>query len=246
MLFFSPRPGILIPYTMKKTILIIDDDRKLQDLLEEYLSGYGFKVARCLDGASPADAIRSHAPALVILDIMLPVRDGFEVLKEIRSAGAIPVIMLTAKGEETDRILGLELGADDYLPKPFNPRELLARIKAVLRRSAGAAPGNMDAPLIACRGFELDLLKGSLSRSGAAADVSTTESALLSVLMRNSNRVVSRDDLMNAARGRDSIAFERSIDVHISKLRAKIAGISGERDVIKTVWGRGYMFVEKQ
>lgn len=228
---------------MSKRLLIIDDDKKLQDLLKEYLSPNGFAVAQSFNGDEGIRSLKSAEPSLVILDIMMPGKDGFEVLKEIRAISRVPVIMLTARGEDTDRIIGLEMGADDYLPKPFNPRELLARIKSVLRRSDARSESKMET--VESGGFVLDSLEGSISWEGKTAELSSTELAILQALMKNPNRVFSRDDLMNIARGRDAMAFERSVDVHISRVRDKLETLSGMRNVIKTVWGRGYLFVDR-
>jgi two-component system phosphate regulon response regulator OmpR len=184
---------------------------------------------------------------MVILDIMLPGKDGLEVLKEIRRDRVLPVIMLTAKGDDTDRIVGLELGADDYLAKPFNPRELLARVKAVLRRSThqnkGDNVGQKDL-VIHVGGVTLNGAKQTVTVAGREFDLSTTEYRILEVMMRNPNTVLTRDQLMTLARGREFAAFDRSIDVHVSKLRAKVEPDPRTPTRIKTVWGSGYMFVD--
>jgi len=232
---------------MDKRVLIVDDDKKLRDLLTEYLSESGFHVSVLPDGTDILKSIQRKQPDIIILDIMMPKKDGLEVLKEIRQDVDIPVIMLTARGDDADRIVGLELGADDYLPKPFNPRELLARMRAVLRRSdapgAGQKAGKAD--LVLCAGgLCLDKARRSVEVNGRETALSSTEYELLRVLMEHPNRVLSRDELMNMARGRDFMAFDRSIDVHISKLRAKLAPFPAYKTCIKTVWGTGYMFVE--
>ncbi len=232
---------------MEKKVLLVDDDAKLRKLLREYLEGYGFHVLTLADGLSVAKKIREESPDMIILDIMLPKRDGLEVLKEIRMEFSVPVIMLTAKGEDADRIVGLELGADDYLPKPFNPRELLARIKAVLRRlpdrdrSKARRDENM---FIEAGGLMLNKAKQTLLVEDKEVELSSTEYKLLEALMENPNKVMSRDQLMNLARGRDFMAFDRSIDVHISKLRGKLEPDPRSPQRIKTVWGTGYMFVD--
>ena len=227
-------------------ILLIDDDSKLQELLTEYLSGYGFHVECRDDGSDVLDVLDKTAPDLVLLDFMLPGRDGIEVLREIRGKFNIPVIMLTARGDDTDRIVGLELGADDYIPKPFNTRELLARIKAVLRRYSHDADntghGESDQKLTV-DGLTILPSKMTIEFDGKSEVLSKTEYRIMEALMKNPNMVLSRDTIMNIARGRDSISFERSIDVHISKLRVKLENISGDKRKIKTVWGTGYMFV---
>jgi len=232
---------------MGNKVLIIDDDEKLRKLLKEYLEGNGFKVLTLADGSDVKKTLQEESPEMVILDIMLPGKDGLEVLKEIRMDHTVPVIMLTAKGDQTDRIVGLELGADDYLPKPFNPRELLARMKAVLRR---AVPGDRDKvrkkedPLLKAGGVTLNKAKQTLLIEGKELELSSTEYKILEVLMRHPNVVFSRDQLMNLARGRDFMAFDRSIDVHISKLRAKLEPDPRSPIRIKTVWGAGYMFMD--
>ena len=232
---------------MGKKVLLVDDDAKLRKLLREYLEGYGLHILTLADGLSVAKTIREESPDMIILDIMLPKRDGLEVLKEIRMEFSVPVIMLTAKGEDADRIVGLELGADDYLPKPFNPRELLARIKAVLRRlpdrdrSKARRDENM---LIEAGGLMLNKAKQTLLIEDKEVELSLTEYKLLEALMENPNKVMSRDQLMNLARGRDFMAFDRSIDVHVSKLRAKLEPDPRFPQRIKTVWGTGYMFVD--
>ena len=232
---------------MEKKVLLVDDDAKLRKLLREYLEGYGFHILTLADGLSVAKTIREESPDMIILDIMLPKRDGLEVLKEIRMEFSVPVIMLTAKGEDADRIVGLELGADDYLPKPFNPRELLARIKAVLRRLPDRDRSNArrdENMLIEAGGLILNKAKQTLLIEDKEVELSSTEYKLLEALMENPNRVMSRDQLMNLARGRDFMAFDRSIDVHISKLRAKLEPDPRSPQRIKTVWGTGYMFVD--
>jgi two-component system, OmpR family, phosphate regulon response regulator OmpR len=194
------------------------------------------------------EAIAEDKPDIIILDIMMPGKDGLEVLKEIRSRHAVPVIMLTARGEDMDRIVGLELGADDYLAKPFNPRELLARMKAVLRRVEAdtSAQKTLDVKGTICIGeLELDLPRQVLRFRGRQTELSTAEFKLLEAMMERSNTVLSRDTLMNLARGRDFMAFDRSIDVHISHLRAKLESLTGNRDWIKTHWGSGYIFVDR-
>ena len=232
---------------MDKSILLVDDDEKLCKLLREYLEDYGFQVLTLGDGTAVVKTIRAESPDIIILDIMLPGEDGLDVLKEIRKEFSMPVIMLTAKGEDADRIVGLELGADDYLPKPFNPRELLARMKAVLRRMSSRGTGETahdENLLIEAGGLVLNKAKRTLLVEEQEVELSSTEYKLLEVLMERPNTVLSRDELMNQARGRDFMAFDRSIDVHISKLRTKLKKYPRFRNSIKTVWGTGYMFVD--
>ena len=232
---------------MEKIVLLVDDDEKLLKLVKEYLEGYGFQVLTLTDGSAIMKAISAKSPDIVILDIMLPGRDGLAVLKEVRTEHAVPVIMLTAKGDDADRIVGLELGADDYLPKPFNPRELLARIKAVLRRSPlfdETEARKSKSKLIKVGGIILNIAKQTLIVDNKEVELSSTEYKVLEALMRHPNVVMTRDQLMTLARGRDFMAFDRSIDVHISKLRAKLKASPKYGKSIKTVWGTGYMFVE--
>jgi len=233
---------------METKILIVDDDEKLRKLLREYLEGYGFKVLMLSDGTFVIKTIQKEYPDLIILDIMLPKKDGLDVLKVIRSESSIPVIMLTAKGEEEDRIVGLELGADDYLPKPFNPREILARIKAVMRRSKSqeqTGVGREKIEVIKAGRLILKTVDQILLVDDNEVALSTAESKIMEALMKHPNTALSRDRLMTIARGRDFMAFDRSIDVHISNLRAKLSSYPDFRNCIKTVWGSGYMFVEK-
>jgi len=232
---------------MDKRVLIVDDDRKLRELLTEYLTPYGFQVSSLPDGTEILKAIQRTKPDIIILDVMMPKKDGLEVLKEIRTDFMLPVIMLTARGEDADRIVGLELGADDYLPKPFNPRELLARMRAVLRRAG--EPGPVETPsdeksLLRAGGLILDRARRIVEVDGEERAVSSTEYELLRVLMEHPNRALSRDELMTMARGRDFMAFDRSIDVHISKLRAKVETDPRSPRRIKTIWGTGYLFVD--
>ncbi len=225
----------------KNKVLIVDDDEKLQKLLTEYLEGYGFQVKAIPDGSTVLENIKSYSPGIVILDIMLPGQDGLEVLKNIRKEFSVPVIMLTAKGDDSDRIVGLELGADDYLAKPFNPRELLARIKAVLRRIYKIED---KSTIIEVGGLVLNTARHTLLMGDDEAELCLTEYKILKALMMNPNMVMSRDELMNCTQGRDFIAFERSIDVHISKIRTRLRPYPDFRNLIKTVWGTGYIFKE--
>ncbi|MGL4370649.1 MAG: response regulator [Spirochaetota bacterium] len=225
-------------------VLIIDDDRKLQILLAEYLTEYGYEVFSHEEGIDVNEKIESISPDIILLDVMLPGKNGVEVLREIRSTLQIPVIMLTAKGDEADRIVGLELGADDYMPKPFSPRELLARMKAVLRRCSAEPAQSQDKENLLCAGgISLDPSSMTIVCGGLKTELSRTEYRIMEALMKNPNTVMSRDTIMNIARGRDVMSFERSIDVHVSKLRAKVEEISGDSHRIKTVWGTGYMYV---
>ncbi|GAB6096738.1 response regulator transcription factor [Desulfatiferula olefinivorans] len=234
---------------MTRRILVIDDDAILQQLLADYLTAQQYDVTSSLTGGEGLAVLTaSPDPAfdLVVLDIMLPDLDGFETLRRIRTLSAVPVIMLTARNDETDRIIGLEMGADDYMHKPFNPRELLARIKAVLRRS-GPATGPADdlhREIVQIGPFTLDPAKGKLFRDGRDIPLSGVEFDILKELAMNPGRPLSRDHLLNIARGRDFEAFDRSIDVHISRIRKKIEDRPARPVFIKTVWGRGYAWGE--
>ena len=234
---------------MESKLLLVDDDVKLQGLLREYLEGYGFAVESLYDGAGVPDKAARLRPDLIVLDIMLPEKNGLDVLAELRASSKTPVIMLTAKGEDADRIVGLELGADDYLPKPFNPRELLARIRAVMRR-AQAGPeeaGQEDkGRFLQAGGLKLDRAKRILIVDDRELELSATEYRIMEALMNRPETVFTRDQLLNVARGRDFMAFDRSVDVHISNLRAKLKPFPRFRKAIKTVWGTGYLLQEIQ
>ncbi len=229
--------------------LIIDDDIKLQELLKEYFESYEISVSSHFTGLDVTEVIKDINPEIIILDIMLPGKDGLEVLKEIRTTFEIPVIMLTARGDDMDRIVGLELGADDYLAKPFNTRELVARIKAILRRKTVSKPteekikedSNFD--LLIRDSLTLDRSRHLIIKDDKKEELSATEFKLLEAMMRRPNMIFSRDDLLDIASGRELLAFDRSIDMHISKLRNKLEKISDSKDRIKTSWGTGYKFV---
>jgi two-component system, OmpR family, response regulator len=228
-------------------ILIVDDDGQIRQLLAGFLKENGLDVALARDGVEMRAALGSQSIDLVVLDLMLPGAGGLDLCRELRRTSSLPVIMLTAKGDETDRIVGLEVGADDYLAKPFNPRELLARIKAVLRRSRGDGD-----PKAACRGgygfdgWRIDLLRRELiNPEGALVELSGAEFDMLVAFMESPNRVLSRDWLLEAARNRTSDAFDRSVDVLVSRLRRKIEQGGDGAEVIKTVRGAGYLFMPK-
>ena len=239
---------------MDTKVLIVDDDIKLQNLLTEYLQSYGYKIVNLMSGSGVSETIRKEHPKIIILDVVLPDMDGFEILREIQKFHDIPIIMLSAKGEDTDRIVGLEMGADDYLAKPFNPRELLARMKAVLRRPVvndsrdnlkeSTAPKEREKD-IQVGDIILDRSRQVVVKDDKKADLTLTEYRILEALMTTPNTVFRRDELMNRARGNDIDVFDRSIDMHVSKIRAKIESISGSRNRIKTVWSTGYMFVDE-
>jgi two-component system, OmpR family, response regulator CpxR len=218
-------------------LLIIDDDVELCGLLKEFLQREGFAVECAHEGLSGLEHAKQGGYDLIILDVMLPGLDGFEVLKRLRTESRVPVVMLTARGQDVDRIVGLELGADDYLPKPFNPRELSARVKAVLRRTeAKANRGRLEVS-----GVVLDPGSRQVTVDGKLIEVTTLEFDILEHLMRNAGHVVSRDGLMESLYNRKSTPFDRSIDMHVSHLRRKL---EGGKPVIKTIRGVGYQFCQ--
>lgn len=223
-------------------ILLVDDDIRLGALLERLLKPEGFQVAVVTDGLQGARRATAEVFDLIVLDVMLPGLDGFEVLRRIRQHSKVPVIMLTARGTENDRIVGLELGADDYLPKPFNPRELLARVKAVLRRAEGLVTGVAQESLKVCA-LVMDGARREVTVHGTPIALTTTEFDLLRCFMRYPGQTLSRDALMDMLRGVGYAAYDRSIDVHVKNLRAKIEDDSRSPRYIKTIWGTGYMLV---
>ncbi len=227
-------------------ILVIDDDRELCELLSEYLIPEGFDVETAHTGEDGLEKVWNGSFRIVVLDIMLPGgRNGFEILRQIRSRSEIPVIMLTARGEEVDRIVGLEMGADDYLPKPFNPRELIARIRAVLRRSRyTGTEGNAAGAVRKYRigDVELDGNSRMVSRAGELVRLTGVEFQILEILMRNYGHVVSRDDLASEVLNRSLSATDRSIDVHVSNLRKKLGAEPGGGERVKAIRGAGYIY----
>lgn len=218
-------------------LLIIDDDVELCSLLSEFLRREGFVVQCEHDGRNGLQLALESGADLVVLDVMLPGLDGFEILKRLRQQNQVPVLMLTARGEDVDRIVGLELGADDYLAKPFNPRELSARIKAILRRTEPQP----NRGRIEVNGVVLDPGTREVSVDNSPADLTTLEFDILEQLMRAAGRVVSRDDLMESLYNRRATPFDRSIDMHVSHLRRKL---EGSRSMIKTIRGAGYQFCQ--
>jgi two-component system response regulator CpxR len=221
-------------------ILVIDDDVELCSLVSEYLRPEGFQVESAHDGNSGLSRAMGGDYALVVLDVMLPRLNGFEVLRKLRDGSRIPVLLLTARGEDVDRIVGLEIGADDYLPKPFNPRELVARIRAILRRTRGK--GETPVPeAIRVGEVELDPATRSVLHRGKPVELTSVEFGLLQVLLREAGRVVTREALVDEVLGRKFSPFDRSIDMHVSKVRKKL-GDSGSEDYIKTIRGAGYIF----
>jgi two-component system phosphate regulon response regulator OmpR len=233
-------------------ILVVDDDMRLRSLLERYLVEQGYQVRAAANSEQMDRYLERENFHLLVLDLMLPGEDGLSICRRLRQKeNEIPIIMLTAKGDEVDRIIGLEMGADDYLPKPFNPRELLARIKAVLRRKTAEAPGapSQEEQIVEFGKFSLNLGTREMSADGQPMTLTSGEFAVLKSLVTHAREPLSRDKLMNLARGRDYSALERSIDVQVSRLRRMLEEDPANPRYIQTVWGLGYVFVpdgEKQ
>jgi DNA-binding response OmpR family regulator len=220
-------------------LLVVDDDPRLLGLLAEYLGGRGFDIVTAPDGEKGLDVLRMGGIDLVVLDVMLPGKDGFEVCREIRKTSQIPVVMLTARGDDTDRIVGLEIGADDYLQKPFNPRELLARINAVMRRMRDDR--SSDNETFEAAGIRVDAARREATVGGQPIELTTTEFDILRALVSSAGRVIPRERLMELARGEEWAAYDRGVDVHISHLRRKLGDDPRQPKLIKTVRGIGYL-----
>jgi two-component system OmpR family response regulator len=227
-------------------ILLVEDDRDIRNLLGRYLTDFGFRVSQAQDGRGMTQALAASRIDLVILDLMLPGEDGLSLCRKLRSTTTIPVVMVTAKTEEVDRIIGLEIGADDYLAKPFNPRELLARVRAVLRRSHGGPalpPGADKAENYWFDDWRANLTQRTLQApDGSLVGLSSGEFDLLVAFLEHPQRVLTRDQLLDIAKGRASVLFDRSIDVQISRLRRKIEADPQSPMLIKTVRNSGYLF----
>jgi two-component system response regulator CpxR len=223
---------------MQSTILLADDDTELSSLLKEYFETEGFEVRLAHDGRAALDEARKPGLDLVVLDVMMPEMNGMDVLRELRKESRLPVIMLTARGDDMDRILGLELGADDYVPKPCNPRELLARIRAVMRRGQSAAEHGV------LKVDDLELKQGSrtLFKSGAAVELTSTEFSILLALLQHQGEVVSKRDLYMSALGREPVPHDRSVDMHVSNLRRKLGPDQTGQNRIETIRGIGYQY----
>jgi len=224
---------------MNPTLLIIDDDAKLNELLKDFLKDFGFDVVSATHPAKGLKRLKQAAPALVILDIMLPEMDGFEVCRTIRQTSSVPIIMLTARGEITDKVVGLELGADDYLAKPFEPRELVARIQSVLRRTRRSK----DTRSLSFNRLTIDPVKQIVLLDGRPVDLTTNEFRALVLLAANAGKVLDRDQILQELRGIDCDAFNRSVDITVSRLRQKLKDNPKSPEFIKTVWGSGYVFI---
>jgi DNA-binding response OmpR family regulator len=246
---------------MTQPLLMIEDDARLASMVSEYLHQAGFDVEHALDGASGLAALQKAPPALtpvlIILDLMLPDMDGLEICRRIRALGnsvgktsmsKTPILMLTAKGDPMDRVIGLEVGADDYLAKPFEPRELLARIRAILRRSSDIAPTDQDTaqPLLRFGSLEIDRDARVVTLAGKAVELTSYQFDLLLAVAERAGRVLTRDQIMEAVRGRELEAFDRSIDVHMGRIRAAIEVDAKDPKRILTVRGVGYVFAKMQ
>jgi DNA-binding response OmpR family regulator len=231
---------------MKKMdrILVIDDDAELCGLVGEYLEPEGFQIEAVHDGPRGLERALAGEHLLIVLDVMLPGMNGFDVLRRLRVASKTPVLLLTARGEDVDRIVGLEIGADDYLPKPFNPRELVARIRAILRRTKGGGKAETEniPEVIRVGDVELDPATRIVLRSGTPVDLTSVEFNLLHALLREAGRVVTREHLVDTVLSRKFSPFDRSIDMHVSKVRKKLGDSDSGPDHIKTVRGVGYIF----
>jgi len=223
------------------SILVVDDDPKLRDLLAQYLGRENFRVRTASDGNAMDRLMAESPPDLVVLDLMLPGEDGLSIARRLRGGTDIPVIILSARGDEVDRIVGLEVGADDYLAKPFSPRELLARIRAVLRRQRIPSIAD-EATTVSFGDFTLDLEAQRLLHHGREVELTAGDFALLEVLVTHPNRVMTRDQLVDRIKGYERSPYDRSIDVRVTRLRKKIEPDPANPVFLRTVWGRGYMF----
>ncbi len=224
-------------------ILLIDDDEKLGELLATFFERFDMELVAATHPDEGLRQLEAAQPDLIILDVMLPGQDGFEVCRTIRRSSNIPIIMLTARGEVTDRIVGLEIGADDYLPKPFEPRELVARIQNVLRRSADRR--NSDGPL-KFGDLTIDLERRTAELAGESLELTTMEYQLLVLFVENPGRTFTRDEILNELRGIDAQLFSRSVDILVSRLRQKLQDTTKQPRYIKTVWGTGYIFIGQE
>ena len=223
-------------------ILLIDDDEKLGELLGAYFRRFDLELIAANHPALGLERLKTDRPDLVILDVMLPDQDGFQVCREIRRESAVPIIMLTARGDVTDRVVGLELGADDYMPKPFEPRELVARVQNVLRRAAPREEP-ADQGRLRFRDLEINLERHTVELEGSTLELTTMEYQLLVLFASHPGRTFTRDEILNELRGIDAQLFSRSVDILVSRLRQKLRDTTRQPRFIKTVWGTGYTFV---
>ena len=230
--------------TENPQVLVVDDDAGIRDLLADYLVKQGMVVKTARDGKEMDERLAGFDPDLVVMDLMMPGEDGLSLTRRIKAERDIPVIMLSARGEDIDRIVGLEVGADDYLPKPFNPRELLARIRAV-RRRGNSRGDSLQGEALRFGPFALDLASQSLSREGADIPLTQAEFTLLKIFAEHPNRALSRDLIMDWLKGFERDPFDRSIDVRVTRLRKKIEDDPTNPAYIRTVWGQGYLFAPK-
>ena len=229
---------------MQKHILVVDDDLEIRTLIAEYLERNGFRASTLADGRDLMRSLEERAVDLLVLDLMLPGVDGLTLCREVRSRSRLPVLILSARGEDVDRIVGLEMGADDYLAKPFHPRELLARIRAILARSTPSEPPS-EAEEYRFDQFRLDMVRRELSKGdGRKVSLTGAEFELLAIFLARPNRVLSRDTLVELTQGREAPAYDRSIDVRVSRLRQAL-GDSRDPKLLKTVYGEGYVLAAK-
>lgn len=231
----------------QKRILVVDDDVKLLDLVIKYLSKEGFHVDGVLNGQEMDDYLEKNEVDLFVLDLMLPGEDGLSIARRLRSGSAVPILMLSAKGEDIDRIIGLEVGADDYLAKPFNPRELAARIRAILRRTTETAEQQAEADdpsveIYRFGSYVLNLTTNAITQDGETLNLTSGEFSLLEAFVKNPNRVLSRDHLIELIKGYERSPYDRSIDVRVTRLRKKLEANPDQPQFIRTVWGKGYIF----
>jgi two-component system OmpR family response regulator len=233
---------------MRDRVLIVDDDEDIQSLLEAYLRKNGFDALAVGDGKTMWEALAAKPVSMVVLDLMLPGEDGLALCRQLRQRSQVPVLMLTARGEAVDRILGLEMGADDYLPKPFDPRELLARIRSILRR-AKSLPADTEVNVpetFTFQGWRLDTRARNLcTPDGVVVPLSGAEYRLLLIFLQNPNIVLSRDQLANFTYGRDADPLDRTLDMQVSRLRERLREQAREPEIIKTVRGKGYVLATR-
>jgi two-component system phosphate regulon response regulator OmpR len=223
-------------------LLVVDDDPEIRELTEAYLTQQGF-IVNCVDSGEAMDAfLEKESVDLIVLDLMLPGEHGLAIARRLKNEGEIPIVIVSAQGDDIDRIVGLEVGADDYLPKPFNPRELLARIRAVLRRSSTPSASEPVSTKVSFGEFELDISAHRLTRNGEVVSLTSGEFDLLAILVSNPNKVLDRDRILDLLTGAERSPFDRSIDVRVTRLRGKIEADPSAPVFIKTVWGKGYMF----
>lgn len=228
------------------SILMVDDDAQIRQLLSDYLSGFGMSVVAVADGKAMADALKRSSFDLVILDLMLPGEDGLSLCRSLRAESDMPILMLTARGEAMDRVVGLELGADDYIVKPFEPRELVARIQTILRRTRGKREDHKEQNEVQFAGWRLNhAMRHLVSPEELVIPLSNAEFRLLTVFIEHPNRILSREFLLDSARGRDMDVFDRSVDILVSRVRQKLNDDSRTPTLIKTVRGEGYLFDAK-